>query len=231
MNITLNGQRRVLYTVIYIYTKYFHSSITLGQGTPGSKFVRAPRPSAKGTTTERQMCKISKGYGGMPPGKIWNLESLKWHFLHFGGRFYGHFILMVRKRHTAWAWPPLEVMAPGPTQSEPIVVTPLTLQHSSNLTKENWNSLFTPTVDACLTFNLYFRWWLYDSSSWLADSRITLNYNNYIMLVFWYLHVICSVSPPGVCLSALRFIFPKMKQLHGINFQICRLVAFDDTCD
>ena len=117
-------------------------------------------------------------------------------------------------------------LAPGSAQSEPIVVPPLTLQYSWNLTKENWNSLFTPTVDACLTFNLYFRWWLYDSSSWLADSRITLNYNNYIMFVFWYLHVICSVSPPGVCLSALRFIFPKMKQLHGINFQICRIGIF-----
>ena len=30
----------------------------------------------------------SRGVRGHPPGKFWNLESLKWHFLRFWGRVY-----------------------------------------------------------------------------------------------------------------------------------------------
>ena len=30
----------------------------------------------------------SRGVRGIPPGKFWNLESLKWHFLRFWGRVY-----------------------------------------------------------------------------------------------------------------------------------------------
>ena len=32
---------------------------------------------------ERQRCKLLGGSGGMPPGKFWNLRSLKWHFQRF----------------------------------------------------------------------------------------------------------------------------------------------------
>ena len=47
---------------------------------------------------ERRRCEVCLGgSGGMPPGKCLNLESLKCHFLDFGGRFDRN--LMVRKRH------------------------------------------------------------------------------------------------------------------------------------
>jgi hypothetical protein len=46
---------------------------------------------------ERRRCEVFLGGSGrMPPGKFLNLESLKCHFLDFGGRFDRN--LMVRKR-------------------------------------------------------------------------------------------------------------------------------------
>ena len=38
--------------------------------------------------TERRRCEVCLGgSGGMPPGNFLNLESLKCHFLDFGGKF------------------------------------------------------------------------------------------------------------------------------------------------
>ena len=65
--------------------------VTLAQGAPGSKFVRAPMPSAEGTRTKRRKRESSREN----ILKSWVSEIC--HFLHFGGRFYR--ILIVRKRH------------------------------------------------------------------------------------------------------------------------------------
>ena len=59
--------------------------------------------SAEGTICERRGRETSRGSGefyGLEaccPEKFWNLESLKCHFLHYGGRIYR--ILIDRKRH------------------------------------------------------------------------------------------------------------------------------------
>ena len=108
------------------------SGITLYQGGPGSKFSKAPRRSAKGTSRAPYMHEFSRESRACSPGKFLNLESpLKCHFLDFGERFYR--ILMVRKRHcnksealaNVFALSP-KPGAPGFSRSEPIVVTPLT---------------------------------------------------------------------------------------------------------
>jgi hypothetical protein len=117
------------------------SGVTLYQGAPGSKISKPPPlvevPKAR---VERRICTSFLGVQGMLTGNFLNLDSLKYHFLDFGERFYR--ILMVRKRHcdipealanvfavqpapggphlAHWGWGP-----PGSPGPEPIVVTPL----------------------------------------------------------------------------------------------------------
>jgi hypothetical protein len=60
-------------------------------------FEGPPSRSAKGTSWAPYMHEFSRGSRACSSGKFLNLDSLKCHFLDFGGRFYR--ILMVRKRH------------------------------------------------------------------------------------------------------------------------------------
>jgi hypothetical protein len=84
----------------YLYTtvsSYYQWRNVISGGPRFKIFEGPPSRSAKGTSWAPYMHEFSRGSRACSPGKCLNLDSLKFHFLDFGERFYR--ILLVRKRH------------------------------------------------------------------------------------------------------------------------------------
>jgi hypothetical protein len=81
-------------------------------------FEGPPSRSAKGTSWAPYMHEFSRGSRACSSGNFLNLDSLKCHFLDFGGRFYR--ILMVRKRHCNISEALANVFALSPKPGAPI---------------------------------------------------------------------------------------------------------------